>query len=113
MEPRPDKRYSAQLQLVDGERTYEAEVVEVRSNQLVVEVASALAPGSRLSLIGNLQTVGLHMELRSGAKVAHCRPCGQDCYQIVLELTWSDLDVQRSDDSDQPAPGYRAASNSH
>jgi len=112
IEPWPEKRQSAQLQLVDGAKVYEAEAVEVRSNQLVVEIASPLELGAAVSLIGDLLGAGLHMELRSGAKVAHCRPCGQNCYQIVLELTWSDLDLQRPDDADQPARDYRSASTS-
>ena len=45
--------------------------------------------------LGDLHGLALKMQLRSGAKVTHCRPCGQGCYQIVLQLAWSDLEVHR------------------
>jgi hypothetical protein len=60
-------------------------------------------------LIGDLRALGLHMELRSGAKVAHCRPCGQDCFQVGLDLIWSDLDVQRPGDSQPISPSWKAS----
>lgn len=95
LEPWPGKRYSAELQLVHGPQVYSAEAVEVRSDQLIVEMAAALAPGATVSLMGDLHGLDLKMQLRSGAKVTHCRPCGQGCYQIVLQLAWSDLEVHR------------------
>ena len=95
MEPWPGKRYSAELQIVHGPEVYNAQAVEVRSDELIVEAAAALQPGATVSLIGDLHGLDLKMQLRSGAKVAHCRPCGQDCYQIVLQLAWSDLEVHR------------------
>ena len=95
LQPWPGKRYSAELQLVHGPQVYSAEAVEVRSDQLIVELAVALAPGATVSLMGDLHGLDLKMQLRSGAKVSHCRPCGQDCYQVVLQLAWSDLEVHR------------------
>jgi hypothetical protein len=95
LQPWPGKRYSAELQLVHGPQVYSAEAVEVRSDELIVEVAVALAPGATVSLMGDLHGLDLKMQLRTGAKVSHCRPCGQGCYQVVLQLAWSDLEVHR------------------
>jgi hypothetical protein len=100
MEPWPGKRYSAELQLVHGPQVYSAEAVEVRSDQLIVEAAVSLAPGATVSLMGDLHGLALKMQLRSGAKVTHCRPCGQGCYQIVLQLAWSDMEVHRPGESE-------------
>ena len=101
MEPWPGKRYGAELQLVHGPQIYDAEAVEVRHDQLIVEVGAALEPGSTVSLIGDLHGLDLRMELRSGAKVAHCRPCGQGCFQVGLALAWSDLELNRPSDPAQ------------
>jgi hypothetical protein len=101
MEPWPGRRYSADLQLVHGPQVYSAQAVEVRSDELVVEAAAALQPGVTVSLIGDLHGLDLKMQLRTGAKVSHCRPCGQDCYQIVLQLAWSDLEVHRPGEAEQ------------
>ncbi len=101
MEPWPGKRYDAELQLVHGPQVYSAHAVEVRSDQLVVEATAALQPGVTVSLIGDLHGLDLKMQLRSGAKVTHCRPCGQDCFQIVLQLAWSDLEVHRPSEPKQ------------
>lgn len=113
IQPWPGKRYSAELQLVHGPQVHTAEAVEVRSDELVVELSTALEPGATVSLIGDLLGLDLRMELRSGAKVTHCRPCGQECYQVVLQLAWSDLEVHRPGDDNELEVDRRSAVRLH
>jgi hypothetical protein len=109
IEPWPGRRYNAELQLVHGPQVYSAEAVEVRTDQLIVEVAAALQPGATVSLMGDLHGLDLKMQLRSGAKVTHCRPCGLVCYQIVLQLAWSDLEVHRPGEPEEFRMDRRSA----
>jgi hypothetical protein len=81
--------------LLLGPQAYAARAVDVRSDMLIVEMDTALQTGATVSLIGDLEGAGLQMQLRSGAKVAHCRPCGPECFQVALSLAWSDLEMQR------------------